>query len=325
MSVLVDHAGLLDELWDRLEGRLRSYPSSIDDQVAGLRAYIDAPSRTYFNRPDAPPLLHLVMWLGVDLERATLVDILEATALLYLFVRIQDDILDEPDTRGHTDWLLLGNALLWDGIDLLRRRVEHHDFWAVSRGAWLQFCGSTARERTRLLREEAGTYREDEFEQDCRKVALAEIPLLAVLALDTRFEMRDHVGRLVADLGVAYGLTNDIVGFRRDVAANMRTHLIDRVRAHVPAERWSDGEAMCRALLDRSHLETFFRRARNAHRRAARHAKKLGLSQFPKFTAERLERLFQLEREALIARLSATLANETSERCEEYGSSTTAN
>jgi hypothetical protein len=322
LSVFSQHSDLIDALWDRLDARLGSYGAPLDEQVDGLRRYIDAPARTYFTRPDAPPLLFLPLWLGARLGRDELLDVSESTALFYLYVRIQDDLLDEPETRGRADWLLLGNALLWDALELLRGRVVGSDFWAASREAWLLFSCATSAERTDLSSDDAGSYDETLFEDHCRKVAMAEIPLLAILQLQGRFELAPHVPPLIAELGVAYGLTNDVVGFRRDVAAGMRTHLIDRVRAHVPRAKWNDGDAMSRALLERDHIEAFLQRARRAHRRAAKHAKKLGISEFSQFTSERLARLEEIERQTQITRLSAALARETPEFSEEPSLST---
>lgn len=325
MSVFSQHQDLIDALWDRLDARLDSYAAPLDVQVAALRRYIDAPARTYFNRPDAPPLIFLPIWLGGSLDRDELLDVIESTALLYLYVRIQDDVLDEPETRGRADWLLLGNALVWDGLELLRGRVRGADFWRASRKAWLRFSSATAAERTELSSGGAGGYDEPRFQVHCQKVAMAEIPLLAVLELGDRFELARHVSPLIAELGIAYGLTNDVVGFRRDVTAGMRTHLIDQVRAHVLPRRWNDVEAMSRGLLERDHIEAFLQRAGRAHRRAVQHGKKLGMAEFSPFTTERLARLDELARQAQVTRLSAALARETPEFSEEPGLSTIGN
>lgn len=311
MSVFSKHQETIDALWDRLDRRLESYPPPMDQQVEGLRQYVDAPARSYFNRPDAPPLILLTIWLGKDLEEELLLDVVESAALLYLHIRIQDDVLDEPETRGRADWLLLGNALLWDGFDFLRRRVQSDEFWRVGRLAWLQFSCATAKERTQLHSSEAGSYHEGLFQEHCRKVAMAEIPLLAVLALQSRFELYRYVSPLILDLGVAYGLTNDVVGFKRDVAAGMRTHLIDQVQSHVPRDQWKCEDSMSRALLERDHIEGFLERARRAHRSAAKHAKNLGISEFSKFTSERVSRLDELERQVQITRLAAAMASES--------------
>lgn len=310
MSAAPPHADVFQDLWDRLDTRLETYPAPLDQQVKALRRYIDAPAREYFSRPDAPPLLLLPIWLGSRLKPEVLRDLIEATALLYLFIRIQDDVLDEPETRGHTDWLLLGNALLWDALALLRTNVSNAEFWSASRNAWLVFNSATLAERVQLFSPAPPSYDDVLFEKHCRKVAMAELPLLFVLSLENRLHLSGHVTALISHLGVAYGLTNDVIGFRRDVAAGMRTHLIDRVRAQVPQDKWQDGDAMSRALLEGAHIESFLERARYAQRSAEPHAKKLGISEFRKFTQQRLARLDDIERQTLLTKLSVALAEE---------------
>lgn len=302
---------VMDSLWDRLDARMGAYPPPLDEQVEALRVYIDAPARQYFSRPDAPPLVLLPIWLGSRLLPEVLLDLIESTALLYLFIRIQDDVLDEPETRGHADWLLLGNALLWDAFALLRDNVPCGEFSSRSRAAWLKFNSATAAERRQLFSSDAAPYEENVFEEHCRKVAMAEIPLLAILALENRLHLSDHVSALISQLGVAYGLTNDVIGFRRDVAAGMQTHLISLVRAHVPEEKWPDADSMSQALLEGAHIENFLARARNAHLRAERHASELGISEFKKFTKQRLARLREIEQQTLLTRFSAALVQAT--------------
>lgn len=310
MNFYAPHRDLMTTLWERLDARLANLSPPLAEQALGLRAYIDAPARAYFSQKDAPPLILLPIWLGAALPRATLEDILEATALLYLFIRIQDDVLDEPKTRGRADWLLLGNTLLWDGLALIRNHINNAEFWHESRSSWLDFNSATAAERVRLFDENVTSYEEATFTEHCRKVAVAEIPLFAILHLEKRNHLRESVRGLISNLGVAYGLTNDIVGFQRDVTAGMQTHLIAQVRPHVAKKKWGDPAAMSTALLQGSHIESFLLRARRAHRSASRNAHQLGLSEFRAFTKQRLLRLEELERQTLLTRLSAALALE---------------
>jgi phytoene/squalene synthetase len=314
LNFYAPHEELMTTLWERLDARLADLPAPLREQAEGLKQYIDAPARAYFSREDAPPLVLLPLWLGAGLPRAILEDIVEATALLYLFVRIQDDVLDEPQARGRADWLLLGNVLLWDGLSLLRKHVKSPEFWRESRSAWLDFNSATAAERRQLFDETRTSYEEPTFQDHCRKVAVAELPLFAILSLEKRLHLKESVRSLISKLGVAYGLTNDVIGFQRDVVAGMQTHLIAQIRPQVAKISWGNKAVMSAALLQSAEVESFLERARRAHRSANRDAKKLGLAQFPAFTRRRLARLDELERQTLLARLSAALAQETSLR-----------
>src|SRR5690606_27795560 len=155
MRVYQEHEALIHRLWDRLERRVAAYPTEIARQGKSFFVHIQARERRYFSREGTPPLLYLPIWLGRGVDRRRLLDVLEATALLYFYVRIQDDNLDEPETRGHRDWLLLGNAFVWDALEGFRRCTSDRRFWRLASRAWTTFTEATAAERTELGRPRA--------------------------------------------------------------------------------------------------------------------------------------------------------------------------
>jgi hypothetical protein len=305
------HTGLFELAWRRIERRMDRYPAPLREQAHALLARIPRPRRRYFSSVQAAPLLHFPVWAAPTLEREALLRLLEPTALLYFFVRIQDDVLDELGTRGHLPRLLLGNVLLWDALEQLREEVTLPAFWQRAKSAWQTFSAATEMERRQLFEAEPNArtrYSERAFRAHARKTAMAEIPLYAALARAGRWHRAPDVPGFVHCLGEAYGLVNDLVGFERDVRAGAQTYLLARVRRHVPALAWRDVGAMGAALVLSSHADRLFERVRELHGQARRRASRLGLAGFEEFMRARESYLRRLERQLLAARAIAVIA-----------------
>lgn len=290
MIVYQREAERIQRMWSRLDARLDAYPPALRALADRFRASIRASDRVYFSFTDAAPLLYLPVWLRRAQDDA-LDDILEATALLYWYVRIQDNVVDEPDERGHSPFLLLANALQWDAMELLRPSVP--EFWRRSRAAWLEFSEQTEAERTHIA--ERRPYLEDDFARHARKVALAEVPIYAAMAASGDWTGVERVPALVHALGQAYGLVNDVLGHERDLRINGHTYLLA-------------GMADPRAeLLGSNRLERFLERAAAHHEEAREHGRALGLAEIDAYTAERQERLAGIRDTISLLRLGASL------------------
>lgn len=299
MNVYETDRDCIARVWGRLESRLDAYPGELRELAVKFRWSIRADERMYFSSADAAPLLYLPIWLG-RAGAGALDDILEATALLYWFVRIQDNVLDEPDHRGHPPLLLVGNLLLWDALELYRGVTSDARFWAHARGAWQTFCEETEQERQWM--EARARYPADAFARHARKVAVAEIPVYAAMAASGDWAGVECVAPLVQDLGIAYGLLNDVAGHERDLAAGAHTHLIATAGVGAGSD---DPEAIRHVLRTSDLLESFLDRAAQAHVAALAPAGALGMATFPAFTTERLARLALLRDRLSLRRLSA--------------------
>lgn len=223
--------------WDLCEARIRALPAPLDALGARFLASVSEGAdghRSYFSSPLAPPLLYMPLWLrdrlaaegapGLGDERA-ITAILAATMQGYLYVRIQDDALDEP-ARADRDLALFGNVCFSGMItafgDALGACAPAF-FHAFDR-AFAAFSRRTLDE-LRAVRGGA-EYPAVVFEEHADKVAFARVPLLAVAALAGRSALEPSIIALVHRLGVAYGLTNDVLGWPRDLRAGHRTHLL---------------------------------------------------------------------------------------------------
>jgi hypothetical protein len=266
----------------------------------------------YFSSEDSPPLLYLPVWLAEGVAVADgpaagrrLDAILEATALLYFHTRIQDDVLDEPLTRGRSAHLLLGNVLEWQGWAILRELPLSDGFWAHAATAWQVFSSETAAERAQV--HSRGPYPAARFRRHARKVALARIPLHAVQDLVGR-PAPARVNLFVDRLGEAYGLVNDVLGVERDLKAGLRTYLIASVAQGLPVRERPTPARLRRALLERPHLESFLDEAIRLHQRVVPMGEALGIRCMAGFTADRIARLRHHQTRALGLRLGYALA-----------------
>lgn len=307
MGCYEENQDIINRVWARIERRWRAYPSGLRALTRDLVSMLGPKPEAFFTGPDASPLLHLPIWLAGRSIQRSLPELLEATALAYLFVRIQDNVIDEPETRGKPPLLLLGNLLLADALALLVGFTRSRIFWRCAREAWAVFSEVTERERRQVSSLTA--YPRAAFRRHSRKVALARIPLYAVLARSRRAQPSSLqlVDRFIDGLGHAYGLVNDVLGFSRDLTAGTNTHLLSAARATLPRSEWQDPKAVERALIAEPFFETFLGRAIAIHRRLLPVGLALGIRGMHLFTEERIARIEHHIRQMATLRLAAAL------------------
>jgi hypothetical protein len=309
----------LDSAWALLEGRLTTLPPPLDALARRFLARIsdgDKGHRGYFSSRLAPPLVFLPLWLrerfrreqpaSVPSEEAT-VRLVAAAMWGYLYIRIQDDLLDEA--RSDRSQTLLGNVCGWEMARLLEALVGGSALFRTAfERAWLDFTRWTLAEHEQLLSE--APYSDEHFEQHARKVAFARVPALALCVLAGRAELEPTLETLVDRLGVAYGLTNDVVGWQRDLANGHRTFLLARAGFTRGEPLGSARHKVREALYGHGLLARTLEASVSWQRRAAESAEALGLAEFSDYTRERLALLDELTREAKLFQLRWLIANE---------------
>jgi len=299
---------LVVAVWRRIERRWRAYPPGLRALARDLVVTLGPKPQAFFSGPDAGPLLHFPIWLAGTSVQKSLPDLLEATALAYLYVRIQDNVIDEPATRGKPPLLLLGNLLLADAMALLGAFTGSPSFWQRAKAAWELFSEETERERRQISTK--GPYTVAAFRRHSRKVALARIPLYAVLARAKRDRATSlrRVDQLIDCMGQAYGLVNDVLGFTRDLASGANTHLLATARATLPSAQQHDSKAVERVLMAQPLFERFLEQSIGLHRRALPIGEALGIRVMRTFTDERIARIEHHTRQMTTLRLAAALA-----------------
>jgi hypothetical protein len=300
---------LLHTVWDRLERRLAAYPKPLRALGAEfVRTLGKDPRRHYFAGPDAGPILHFPIWLAAGRSLPRLPDLLESTALCYFFVRIQDNVIDEPVTRGRAPLLLLADAFLADAMALATRFSPGPRFWLRARSAWQLFAAETEAERLQLASKKP--YTRPAFRRHARKVALARIPLYAVLSRqkDDGASQIAKVDRLIDLMGEAYGLVNDVIGCARDLRSGAQTYLLATARDSAARRSSERGLSAQEALVAQPLLEDFLERAMRLHHKALPVGESLGIRNMALFTQERTLRIGWHLRQATTLRLAVALA-----------------
>ncbi len=300
MRAYDDASWLVEGVWERLRARVAGYPQELRELSEAWFAQVDG--QGYFGAPDAAPLLFLPLWADPEGDRDAHIALGEATALAYFHVRVQDNVIDEPGGRADPPLLLAANAWLWDALRVWSD-VPHAGFQVAARDAWLRFSAATEAERRQLGR--LGAYPEALFRAHAGKVALAEIPVLAVLARTGRWDLAAQVRPLVHALGVAYGRMNDVAGHARDLRAGMATHLLSKVRVSLPADAGDDD--VLRAIATAPWLEDALSQAAEDHAAALPHAAALGMMAFVGYHEERVARLRAWQTRISLLRLASAL------------------
>lgn len=314
-------AAAINAAWDIIECRLAELPPAL--AALGQRFFDkvsepDSGYRSYFSRPRSAPLLHIPFWLYLRLKREgalgeasaerALYTILAATMWGYIFIRIQDDLLDDPQC-AELDLSLFGNVCCAEMYRLYRSALpEAEDFWRGFDRAWLTFSAATLEERAQVLSDQP--YPRTLFENHARKVAFAQIPALAVAALAGQNQWEALIVELIDRLGVAFGLINDVMGWPRDLRSGQRTYLLAEAG-------WSHGstagsieeiEAQLRKVLyDQGLLRAFLDEAVAWFRRAEQSARALGLVEFDAYLQQLLAYLEEQKRPIALITLQRLL------------------
>lgn len=226
---------VIERAWEGVEAEIEALPMPLRALGwAFLRSRRSPKYRDYFSDMTATPLLYLPLWFGEGLARAgtwapeldadeRLVELTQATMWGYFYIRIQDDLLDEA--RPSSSDALLAN-ICYQRMASCHERVlgSSPGFRAGFEAAWLEFTNATLAEHEQLRSDRA--YPRELFEAHAAKVSYARVPMLALCELSGRRELADDIATLVHTLGIAFGLLNDLRGFRRDLENGQRTHLL---------------------------------------------------------------------------------------------------
>ncbi len=324
----------IDDAWASCEQRFAELPSSMGDLAKQfLRSISDASGshRAYFSSPLAPPLLYMPLWLFDGLAGAhvfpadaqpSMRSILAGTIQGYLGIRIQDDVLDD---RGRADptMLLFGNVCL-SGMTLAYAQAlgpVANTFWAAFDRAFVDFSRFTLEEQHAVRQDEP--YALESFDEHAGKVAFARVPLLAVALLASRSDLEPLICTLINQLGIAYGIVNDVIGWTRDLRAGHRTWLLASAGLSIAdfdelfaiargpvrdAARSKLEEKLRPALYEGRLLGEALERSIQMQRRADQTALELGLAGFANYTEQRITWLENVRRQTSLIALQRALS-----------------
>lgn len=323
----------VDAAWSRCEQHFASLESPLRELAERFFLAVSrgaSSHRSYFSNPLAPPLLYMPLWLRDGLAKRgrpvpsddAMIELLAGTMQGYFYIRIQDDVLDDSK-RADAELLLLGNACLSFMISAYTEALGGGvaPFWQAFGRAFADFSRLTLVEQRAVV--DDAPYPTESFVAHADKVAFARVPLLAVALLADAPELEANIRALVHHLGVAYGLTNDALGWPRDVDAGHRTYmlaeagiehaeLLTLARAEPGAEREARAEALVERIRGSLYEGGILRRtlatATTFHHRAEGEAQALGMEGFGAFTQERIAWIEAFEREISLLTLRRVMS-----------------
>ena len=223
---------MLQAVWSRIEERLAALPPPLREQAGallqGMAARNGAPGAGgYFAHPDSYPTPQVISWVGARYlsgAPAFVEQVLEAALWLFLYVRLQDDILDDPLSRRET--LLLGNICVQRGFAGLHRLLPNDTaFLQESETAWTAFSAATAWEKTAHWGRPS-PFAPADLDRLGEKFAAIRIPVAAILCRAGRHELLAPFAAALQCLGAAVQMTNDLHNWEADLQAGNYTYFL---------------------------------------------------------------------------------------------------
>ncbi|MFZ5823169.1 MAG: hypothetical protein ACOY94_02305 [Bacillota bacterium] len=288
--------------WSRIEEELAALPPPLRREALVLRRSMAARNQAadgagYFDHPDSYPTPQVIAWLGeryLPAEPDFVERVLTASLWLFLYIRLQDDVLDDPAARR--EGLLLGNICVQRGMaELYRLLPEAGAFRQEAEAAWTAFSAATAWEKAAHWGRQA-PFGEADLDLLGEKFAAIRIPVAAILCRAGRPDLIPCYGGVLQDLGTAVQMANDLHNWEEDLAAGNFTYFLT-LAGDDPAQAIAGGMAaeaclavarrrLARALEAlppdgpeplRAHLSERAERLRARHERLIR--AKLGLAE----------------------------------------------
>ncbi|MGH8885985.1 MAG: geranylgeranyl pyrophosphate synthase [Egibacteraceae bacterium] len=304
---MVDHLGTPAELGEAevlrrlavFRGRLGpELGAAFDALEERLELFRGGHGQGYFSHPMALPVLELPQWAAAHTARqgtavgpAVAADLVEAAAVGYLHVRVQDDWFDEAVGEPGAA-MMLSDALCARHQALLARAVPVGSaFWELFEEAWLGYGEAMLLER-RLHRGEAA-YDAAAF----RSVLARSRPLVlspaAALFAAGRAEDVETLEQFSAALVTAHQLFADLLDAEKDRANGNRTHVLFRLDGRAGGDR--EAEALRVALFSRGGFDAVVSDALDELARARRAADALAMPEAVRFCEERARLMTELQ------------------------------
>lgn len=223
--------------------------------------------------PSAP----LIWWAAAAFEypdQAVLHDLTVGAFYAYLFIRLQDDVMDgQARTNGG---LLVGNICLERFHYLYRRHfAAQHPFWSLWQQLMRDYAATTLWE-LRRRRAKRRAYTSTDLERLGEKFIPAAAPPAAVAYLARRHKQIAPITDLVACLGRALQLVNDHTGIVHDFKTHNYTAVISDILIGVKQDRVLEERVFAEKTLTTDALSKNLRRAQLYFNRAQTVSNHLG-------------------------------------------------
>ena len=210
---------------DRLGPRLRL----AFDELMARHGFLTDDADAFFH-PLAQPLVTFPRWVasasgGVD--EAVLRDLVESTLMGYLYVRVQDDVMDEGLTVGGRGPLavatsfLLADSFLERHVALVAAHVGSPRFWALHEAVSARYAEAMLLER--VVSDAASACTDDDFARVLDRSMPLVLPGAAIFDRADRWDDVPALTAFVRHVVRAGQIVDDVVDAERDVAAGNHT------------------------------------------------------------------------------------------------------
>jgi hypothetical protein len=245
------------------------------DRISRMNGGNDAPDSLM--RSGSTPFVRLIDAFAADLgladdPRTALIG--RSTVLAYLYVRLQDDLVDEEALVDRASVFAMEVALSAH-VELLARAEVPVKVWIARSRLMARFAAFAATECDERGHDDGAA-----AERTGEKFLGMAMPLVALAALAGRDDLEHAATELVVDLGTTLQMLNDILNAPEDHAAKRTTPLL----------RWLAASGVTTvtraALIGHPVTRRALDIARTAATRATSHAGALGLTHTAELIAE---------------------------------------
>ncbi|MBI5190509.1 MAG: hypothetical protein HZA22_07525 [Nitrospirae bacterium] len=178
----------------------------------------------YYGALEAYPLLRAPLWLDDMYVRSRQIParagygeaVARASLYGYLYIRIQDNVMDEPELFS-ADYLLLGNEYVREFFGIYHRLFgPDSSFWAYFRRYWLATTNNTLWER-QVCGGKLRAFGDDDLTKVGGKLEGGKISMAAMCILAGRESDIARFEPVFDNLNISSQLHNDAVSFVKDL------------------------------------------------------------------------------------------------------------
>ncbi len=261
--------GRNERIFSNIESCADGWPESILSLWLGLKKYLNLVSSTgdyrdFFNFPvHSFPALPMHWWLdlGLDLgsRKEEVDEIAESTLFYYFYLRIQDNVIDEPESFK-SDFLILANECI-KKVFLIYHRLfpPESGFWPFFNRIWTEYSDIALWDLEKRWDANEKTTDKDLLFLG-KKFLPAAIPCVALAFLAKKEEMANDLVTMIENLGTGTQLLNDFLGIEKDLLHGKSTFLIYSLVGAVPEVMTPEeaNEKIYQGLYGNPHIRDYF-------------------------------------------------------------------